>query len=114
MALTFRRNPLSGASVVPDTRQTDAIEIDRLLLAAWLRLNDQELLGRRLLDDGKMIYVFRHSSDMTHLIEQWDRKTPREAILARFSRIVSFEIRKAVNMRRAAGMPLRIRSSEKH
>jgi hypothetical protein len=99
---------------VPEMEQTsELVQIDRLALAAWLRMNGEELLERRLEDDARMIYVFRRSPDTRRLIKQWEEKTPREAALAKFSRIVSFEIRKAIHMRRAAGLSPRLRSVEK-
>lgn len=91
-----------------------AVHVERLTLAAWLRLNGQELLERRLRDDGRMVYVFKHSADINRLITRWDEKSDHEVSLARFSRIVSFEIKKAVHMRRAAGLPTRLRAFEKH
>ena len=100
---------------MPDTEDlSDIIEVERLRLAAWLQLNGQDLIDRSLRDDAKIIYTFRRSDKIDSLIKQWDEKTTREIVLARFSRIVSFEIQLAVRMRRAAGLPTRIRSAEKN
>lgn len=89
------------------------VSIERLRLAAWLQLNGERLLERHLQDDGKIIYRFRRSDKIDKLVKQWDHKSCHELVLSRFSGIVSFEIQKAVRMRRAAGLPTRIRSIEK-
>lgn len=90
----------------------DVVEVDRLLLAAWLQLNGQSLVERRLRNDAKIIYTFDTTDEVQRLIKRWDEKTEREMVMARFSRIVSFEIQKAVRMRRAAGVSTRIRAAE--
>lgn len=90
----------------------DVVEVDRLQLAAWLQLNRQKLLERRLQSDGRVIYSFERSEEIDGFIKQWEDKTVRETTLARFSRIVSAEIQWAVRTRRAAGLPTRIRSTE--
>lgn len=97
---------------MPETQSSNVIEIERLRLAAWMQLNGQELLERRLGVGGKMVYVFRRSEITNDIVKKWDVKAPSEVALARFSRIVSSEIQRAVRMRRAAGLPTRITSSE--
>lgn len=102
-----------GAQSVLDIEHTkDIVEIDRLQLAAWLQLNGQVLIERRLRDDARIVYSFKRSDGIQELIAKWDAKTSHEVTLAHFSRIVSFEIQTAVRMRRAAGLPTRIRSAE--
>jgi hypothetical protein len=82
--------------------------VDSLRLAAWLRLNRQRLLERRLQPDGRIIYIFEKSAESEDLISLWRAKSETEIRLARFSAIVSFEIRKAINMRREHGMTPRL------
>lgn len=91
----------------------DFVVVERLKLAAWMRLNGQELVYRRVTEAGKIVYGFRRSSETDALVRQWDEKTPQEVVLAKFSSLVSFEIQTAVRMRRAAGLPTRLSSSEK-
>jgi hypothetical protein len=91
----------------------DLVQIERLKLAAWLLLNGQHLLYRRLEPDGKLVYMFQHSPDIEPLMKQWGEKTPQGRVLVRFSNIVSFEIRKAVRMRREAGLSTRLRGADK-
>jgi hypothetical protein len=112
---SFWRNPVTQELdfVLEMEHSDEAVHVDRLTLAAWLRLNGQELVERRLQGDGKIVYLFKRSADTSRLITQWEEKAPREVALARFSRIVSFEIKKAVHMRRSAGLPTRLRSFEK-
>lgn len=94
-----------------DPRETMSVE--RLKLAAWLILNGQRLLERRLKPDGTVTYVFRRSDDVELLVARWDQKTTAEDVLSKFSSIVSFEIRKAIRMRREAGISTRLRSINK-
>ena len=91
----------------------EEVQIERLRLACWMLLNGERLIGRRLQSDGTIVYLFERTAKSDSLIRQWEAKTPREADLARFSNIVSFEIRKAIRMRRAAGLPTRITSAQK-
>ena len=93
--------------------KADVLQIERLRLAAWMRLNGQRLLARHLEGDGRVIYLFERSQITDELMRQWEEKAPRTLLLSRFSSIVSFEIQKAVRMRRAAGLPTRLTSTEK-
>lgn len=87
--------------------------VDRLRAAAWLRFNGEKLLARRLRADGIVLYVFKASSAVDMLMKKWEAKSSREVELARFSRLVSFEIQTAVRLRRAAGLSTRIRYAER-
>lgn len=98
---------------MPDLEQVDVVEVERLGLAAWMKLNGQRLIGRNLQFDGRIIYVFEWSPQFEELAQRWNSKTGRERKLVRFSRIVSFEIRQAVKMRRAAGLSTRITSDQR-
>lgn len=96
-----------------ETDPDKTVRVERLRLAAWLKLNGQKLLERQLQVDGKIIYIFVRTQHTDSLISQWEEKTPHGVILTQFSSIVSFEIQTAVRMRRAAGLSTRIRSVEK-
>lgn len=91
----------------------ELVYIERLRLAAWMQFNGQQLLERRLSEGGRVIYVFKRSAETETLVQKWDDKTASELALSKYSNIVSFEIQKAVRMRRAAGMSTRLRTFEK-
>jgi hypothetical protein len=76
------------------------VRVDRLQLAAWLRLNQQKLVARELLPTGKIAYYFEPSSVSTELIQTWSSRTPQTEQLSAYARIVSREIREAVKWRR--------------
>jgi hypothetical protein len=84
----------------------ETAEVGTLKLAAWLRLNGQKLLERRLKPDGMIVYVFKSSDQIGDLIQEWSCKSEGHVRMSRYSSIVSFEIRKAVRIRREHGFPL--------
>ncbi len=77
-----------------------AVRVDRLHLAAWLRLNKQRLISREWLPDGRFAYYFEPSSISASLIEKWSEGAAEIQRLSSFARIVSSEIRTAVTQRR--------------
>lgn len=91
----------------------DVVEVNGLTTAAWLRLNGEFLIDRRMDADGLIVYVFRRSDRVESLINQWASKSEEQRALMSFSRIVSFEIRKAIGMRRSLGLPPRLGAAEK-
>ncbi len=106
--------PILGATmsdlIEPNSARHDYFVIENLKLAAWLRLNRQRLLRRDLQVDGKVAYCFAASPDMYPLIVQWETKSDHELALSRFASLVSFEIRKALKLRRAHGVRGRLTS----
>jgi len=92
---------------------SEAVVVERLRLAVWLRFNGERLVERRLEPDGAIKYLFEPSGTIAALTERWEQKTQREIDLSRFSKVVSFEIQTAVRLRRAAGLPTRLRYAEK-
>lgn len=92
---------------------SEVVEIKALSMAAWFRLNGQMLLDRHLLPDGDIVYLFKRSEVSDYLAQRWEQKASTERALAKFSRIVSFEIRKAIAMRRSLGISPRLRSIDK-
>lgn len=87
----------------------EIFEVKALSMAAWFRLNGETLVDRRLLGDGDIVYLFRRSPLSLELADRWERKQTAERTLAKFSRIVSFEIRKAIAMRRSMRISPRLR-----
>lgn len=84
------------------TRAGHLIVVDRLKLAAWLYINDQRLVDRRL--DAlrqHILYYFEDSEVVESLVQQWVEKKGLVDLhtLASFSVAVSFEIRVAARMR---------------
>ena len=74
--------------------KADVLQIERLRLAAWMRLNGQRLLARHLEGDGRVIYLFERSQITDELMRQWEEKAPRTLLLSRFSSIVLLRLKK--------------------
>lgn len=78
----------------------ETMRVDRLHLAAWLRLNKQRMVRRELLPDGRVAYYFEPSEDLPNLVAFWCSQTAETGKLSSFARIVSHEIRVACRLRR--------------
>jgi len=87
---------------------TAGVPVDTLKLAAWLRLNGIRLLSRSMLPDGHICYYFEPSQNLAPLIAKWHEKAEVHRQLSRFASLVSFEIRTAIKLRRAHGLPTRL------
>jgi hypothetical protein len=84
--------------MAPENGRTKAepalIVIDRLRLAAWLYINHQRLVERKLDPQGQRIsYCFEVSDQTASLVDQWIEKRGLVdlATLAKFSSAVSFD-----------------------
>lgn len=102
------------------TRAGHLIVVNRLKLAAWLYVNDQRLVDRRLDALGQhILYYFEDTEQFESLVQQWFEKKGLVDLhtLANFSVAVSFEIRVAARMRRGEDasrlhLPRRLRSNQ--
>ncbi len=74
--------------------------VDRLLLAAWLRLNKLQVVARELLPEGRVVYCFEPSEEFDRLVAHWCAKTSETGRLVSFARIVRHEIHVAIRLRR--------------
>lgn len=93
---------------MPEHTDDPIVRVDYLKLAAWLRLNDQKLVNRELLSDGRVAYYFLKTGESDHLVRRWWAREEEQTRLSRFASIVSFEIRAAIKLKRAHGMPKRL------
>jgi hypothetical protein len=76
--------------------------VRRLKLAAWLYINGQNLVARRLDSDHHHItYYFEYKPEIDQLVEQWlnKRGVVNLQTLIVFAEAVSFEIRTASRLR---------------
>ena len=83
---------------------TEYVIAKSLKLAAWLRLKGEKLVGRSLQPNGRIAYHFVHSETIHRRARQWISQRAQERDLARYATFVSYEIRTAVKIRRAARM----------
>ena len=77
--------------------------VNRLKLASWLYINNEQLISRRLDPLGQhIIYCFINSDRIEPLVNQWLNKEGVVALhaMAVFAESVSFEIRIAARLRR--------------
>lgn len=63
---------------------SDAVQVERLMLAAWLRLDGQELVSRALRSDGRVLYTFKRTAETDSLVRSWNEKTKIGITLSSF------------------------------
>jgi hypothetical protein len=80
--------------------EISVLRVDRLQLAAWLRLHKQRVIARELLPAGRVVYYFASSIDVAQLVEAWSAQSQENGRLVSFARIVRHEIAIANRMRR--------------
>ena len=84
------------------------VVVQSLMMAAWMRLNGEDLREREIAPNGKIQYSFLRSDKTDQLIEQWAQNGTAHEIMVKYARLVSFEIRRAVRMRRDSGLRSRL------
>lgn len=77
--------------------------VSRLKLAAWLCINGQKLVERKIRTNKyHVVYYFERSPDIECLVEQWLRKRGMIDLqtAALFAQCVTYEVRVAARLRR--------------
>jgi len=77
----------------------NTIRVDKSKLAAWLRFNDESLVSRDKLPNGKIAYFFRQSDSIAGHIETWESRRLPTMQFNKFASIVSQELRLAHRVR---------------